>query len=909
MSFDNLLTHPGMAGMRALPQWIVWQLVDSDSRPGKKDKVPVNPLSRLPVSAHKPQSWMSIEAAIAHARSLGNGYGVGFVFTPDCGYWFLDLDSCLVAPDVWSPLAMQMCTQVLAGAAVEVSISGTGLHLFGRGTAPPHSVKNNDHHAEFYSSARFCATTGISLLGNCDSDHTAALAWIVQTYFPPTERANFQVPTEGPRFDWRGETDDEALVERMLNAPPRAGNAFGGKAAFRDLWTRNVEALSRAFPSSQSSMEPYDPSSADAALAAHLAYETGCDVQRIERLMRRSALVREKWDIRPDYLVERTIMFVCQRQERVRQDPLKPDAALKILRDMDFMTRQAQCVSVLRQMSKVDAESILDEVNRQTEIGLRPLRTALNDARKEEHRERKAKEIAERAGPRMLIQHRPEACTEQAAQVEGLIVASALPGEYVAFAGALSHVTAKAMPFAHMIDNPDEAPPDAPQLEPLNEVAVLAHVERVAVFYEHRADEAQKPIAVPERLVRVLVGKTAHAAPVVAGLVTHPIVLPSGEIMSAPGLHAGSAIFLWTDREHAVRPYTQIEATAALARLRAIVLDGFEFASPLDADVALAGLFTGVERRVLDQAPGLAVLASTQSSGKTTLARRIHVLLTGRDMPAMSFPHDNETEVAKQILSTLLRGPAMVCFDNVPDGFAFRSGVLAAAMTSQSIDQRLLGASRDVSAPTNTLFAMTGNNLTLGPDEISRWLVTRLAPKTARPEERTFAHPEVVAHALANRALVLRDVVGIVAGYIASGASCAPATRFARWDRMVRQPLWWAGAQDVAQVFRVNAEASESTRALRGLLGGLHELFGEKQFKARDIASPEQTFSRKDAWPVVTSALESLDVEKLTSSKAIGKKLEALEGRVAEVGGHHMRIRAGIDRTNTRTYRVEVIPA
>lgn len=55
----------------------------------------------------------------------------------------------------------------------------------------------------------------------------------------------------------------------------------------------------------------------DMALAQHLAFWTGCDAPRIERLMRRSGLYREKWDGHRTYLRELTIQRACGQQKDV----------------------------------------------------------------------------------------------------------------------------------------------------------------------------------------------------------------------------------------------------------------------------------------------------------------------------------------------------------------------------------------------------------------------------------------------------------------------------------------------------------------------------------------------------------------------------------------------------------------
>lgn len=148
MSIDNILNSPALAGMRALNQWVVWALVPDAARPDKPKKMPFNARTGMPASSVDPATWCDVHTAAAAARAGGAHCGVGYVFAGD--HWFVDIDSCLQADGTWSPLAHELCAS-LAGAAVEVSQSGKGLHLFGRGAVPPHASKCIEHHVEFYT--------------------------------------------------------------------------------------------------------------------------------------------------------------------------------------------------------------------------------------------------------------------------------------------------------------------------------------------------------------------------------------------------------------------------------------------------------------------------------------------------------------------------------------------------------------------------------------------------------------------------------------------------------------------------------------------------------------------------------------------------------------------------------------
>jgi hypothetical protein len=370
-------------------------------------------------------------------------------------------------------------------------------------------------------------------------------------------------------------------------------------------------------------------------------------------------------------------------------------------------------------------------------------------------------------------------------------------------------------------------PPTVHQIVPLDEVAVRAHVERVAVFVA-QGRSGPKRIGVPRTIIDILLRKTQHAAPEVKGVLHHPVVLADGTILARPGIHERTGLLVLAASSSAMQPYSKEQAREAMGRLRAGVLDGFVFASTRDADVAIAMLVTMLQRRVLDLAPGFAILANMQSSGKTTLARRMHVIATGQDMPVSTFAQGDESEVAKRLLSALMRSPEVICFDNLTDGTTFRSGAIASAMTGPSYSQRLLGRSSDVDVPTNTTFLITGNNLSLGADESSRWLPCWLGSTTARPQERHFENADTVGYALSIRDCAIADVIGIISGYLTSGEEMRSATRFPMWDRIVRQALIWAGASDMAQVFRANVDDSEDAQAHVALLSVLQELFGER---------------------------------------------------------------------------------
>ncbi len=305
---------PALSAMAAYRQFLCYRLVPS-ARPGKLDKLPVSPYTFEVCTAHDPANWTTAEHACQVSENLGAGYGVAFTFTAQDPLFFIDIDGGFDGI-AWSPVALKVAG-MFPGAAMEMSQSGKGMHIFGTGTVPPHSKKNAALGLEFYTELRFVALTGVGCVGDASTDHTAALQALVRDYFPPGAGGadGDYALTDAPVAEWRGPVDDDELIRRAMQSRS-AASAFGARACFADLWECNTEVLSAVYPDGGGRM--YDASQADAALVSHLSFWTGRDGERIKRLMQQSKLVRDKWQ-REDYL-PRTIAEVLARPGDVLVD-------------------------------------------------------------------------------------------------------------------------------------------------------------------------------------------------------------------------------------------------------------------------------------------------------------------------------------------------------------------------------------------------------------------------------------------------------------------------------------------------------------------------------------------------------------------------------------------------------------
>lgn len=267
---------------------------------GKMDKLPVSPRTLEVFDSTDAAHYVDYQTAKTLADS-GAADGVGWSVAPP--YFFLDIDGAAEEKGgSWKEIASRLCG-LFTGCFVEVSSSGRGLHVIGRyaGPEPEHKKKRPGYYGvdlELYTSRRFVALT-LNAQGNPEADGSAGLGWLVANLFAPDagDVADGAGWTSGPVIDYGGPSDDDELIELMLSSRGSGAAILGGKASVRDLWMADAATLSRFFPSDS---QEYDRSAADLALAAHLAFWTGKDCDRILRLIERSPAYRGKWE-RPDY--------------------------------------------------------------------------------------------------------------------------------------------------------------------------------------------------------------------------------------------------------------------------------------------------------------------------------------------------------------------------------------------------------------------------------------------------------------------------------------------------------------------------------------------------------------------------------------------------------------------------------
>jgi putative DNA primase/helicase len=299
--------NPGMipSTLIVLPHWLIWRY---EWRSGKWTKVPYNARGEGRAKSTDRRTWSVFEVALRRWQA-GDCDGIGFALSSDLHIIGLDIDHCR---DVTTGEITAEALSVVAvmNTYTEVSPSAEGLRSLAFGDKPQGRCKRGNY--EMYQDGRYLTVTGNHIEGSPLSleprQDAIASVHAEKIIGPAPIRQQSVTPTnDAPRS-----LDDDRLLEKAF----RARN--GAKIA--RLWSGDT---------SEYATEGNDGrSEADSAICFELAFWTR-DATQIDRLFRRSALYRPKWDERHygdgrtygEVTIARAIAHV---KNHVRTAPLKP---------------------------------------------------------------------------------------------------------------------------------------------------------------------------------------------------------------------------------------------------------------------------------------------------------------------------------------------------------------------------------------------------------------------------------------------------------------------------------------------------------------------------------------------------------------------------------------------------------
>lgn len=270
-------------------QWVCWRTHGRDDKP---TKVPIVPGTTQFASTTDPPTWRSFATAREGVTTTPVD-GLGFVFTADDPLIGIDLDDCR-DPESGEPTAWADDIIADLDSYTEISPSGTGYHILVTGTLP--DGRNRAGDLELYDRSRFFTVTGDHVDGTpatvCErNDAVATLHATEIAASTATTSADDAEPSDTKTASAPEPSSEAAAPDET---EPEAADIPDTELLNRALNAANGDKFSRLWNGQTSGYESH--SEADLALCRLLAFWTGRDAQRIDRLFRDSGLYREKWD-------------------------------------------------------------------------------------------------------------------------------------------------------------------------------------------------------------------------------------------------------------------------------------------------------------------------------------------------------------------------------------------------------------------------------------------------------------------------------------------------------------------------------------------------------------------------------------------------------------------------------------
>ena len=266
--------------LKGYRQWVVWKLeiTKENQEKGKKPtKVPYSPLTHKKSGNNEKYraTWGTFDEACT-AFTTGKFSGIMLNITDSDPFVVIDFDHCVHDGEINEEVESYIQS---LDSYTEISPSGTGIHVIARGKKPGSRCKRQwpDYEVEMYEHGRFITITGHVV----DDKH-----FVNQEQDALQELYNERLPENKPKVATVNvEPVPVTLDDTSLLAKIR-GSKQGAK--FDELMSGNTAGYA--------TKNNEGHSEADLALCSMLAWWTGKDAERIDRIFRNSALVRPKWD-------------------------------------------------------------------------------------------------------------------------------------------------------------------------------------------------------------------------------------------------------------------------------------------------------------------------------------------------------------------------------------------------------------------------------------------------------------------------------------------------------------------------------------------------------------------------------------------------------------------------------------
>jgi hypothetical protein len=741
-------------------RWVVWRY---ELRGGKWTKPPYSPNGTR--ASHSDATTWALFADVVATHNEDAYDGIGLVLSPDDDLAGIDIDHCVDEAGEIHPWARALIDD--CDSYAELSPSGHGIRIFARGRLPGGGRKFKRFDGigiEVYDSLRYLTVTG-HRIGSQTAINPVDFPALVAREMPEPEAP--PPPPERRRFDIV--TSDDDLLELARKA-------------------KNGTGFALLFDRGDASRYGDDVSSADLALCNLLAFWFDRDSSAIDRVFRRSALMRDKWD-EPHF------------------------AGGETYGHRTILKAIANCREVYKGRSTVPHSNDFAEIERKT-----PQQNAATDDG--------LPEINAGEGDLCLV----------TAQSLDALKATNSDTHLVRYAGGLCRLKKN--------DYKILTPERVTRTHVRDELSRAANWYRVRTKKLPDSEESETvhvpshpPLAVCENILV----QAALPFPVLEAIVDIPIFSPDGSLHKVPGYDAKTKTYFDPAPGMAEINIPTHPTEDEINRARDVLLEDFmgdfPFASPSDKANAVGAILTPfIQQMDIFPIPAALYEAPVPGSGKSKLAELSLAIGAGSRLKASSQP-PREEEAKKVITSAVLANFGVLLIDNIEGRFS--SPTLAFALTTPHYTDRLLGGNEMLTMPWRLIVVLTANNAVLDQDLVRRSYRIRIDPQMERPQDRTgFRQGNLHGWCRENRPSLAQAALTLIMAWVAADRPPGKVTMgsFDRWAKTIGGILDYVGIPGfLANARQFSETANRDSDDLRAFVRAWYAEFGEKEVTTKDV--------------------------------------------------------------------------
>lgn len=332
--------------------------------------------------------------------------------------------------------------------------------------------------------------------------------------------------------------------------------------------------------------------------------------------------------------------------------------------------------------------------------------------------------------------------------------------------------------------------------------------------------------------------------PYLKRIMNAPFFMEDGTLHKEPGYSKESQCILEVSPGLSISkiPHTPTNEDVKRARILIYEMIGdFPFTSQAERAHAIALMILPFVREMITgRVPLHLVEASTPGTGKTLLVIALTYIFLGQEILTMTEGRSDE-EYRKKLTAKLISEPPFIFIDNVRH--KIDSSALAAALTCDVWEDRLLGQTKMVNIPVNCGWIATGNNPSLSSEMARRTIRVRLDAHRDRPWERVgkefFKHPDLIAWVKKNRGDIIGAVLIIIQAWITQGCPAIKEKRlggFESWSDVMGGILTVGGIPgflENSSDFYEDSDAEGSV--LRSFISAWYQRFGGAEIGVSEL--------------------------------------------------------------------------